>query len=138
MLFLLFEDDLINGRREALNRMYSFLNVGESEIDLDVWSLATKPVSLPVHPVLSQFGRWSAVRWLSQTRPMAGVKKLLKREVPKKLDAAIRRQLLNDHYAKEIKDLEQLIGRDLGRWSAVGQSRKADTFRPVQARGEAL
>jgi hypothetical protein len=119
MLFLSFEDDLIDNRREALRKVYAHLAVGDTEIDLDVWSLAAKPVSLQVFPFVHRFSRWNVVKRISKSAPVARLKPFLKKRVPKKLDEATRRQLLKQYYSKEIADLEQLIGRDLKRWYAA-------------------
>jgi hypothetical protein len=119
MLFLTFEDDLIDNRGDALKKVYAHLSVREAEIDMNVWSLGAKPVSLQVFPFVHRFSRWNVVKRISKSAPVTKLKPYLKKRVPKKLDPAVRQRLLKQHYSKEIGDLEQLIGRDLKRWYAV-------------------
>lgn len=113
MLFLLFEDDLLKNRAAAMARVYALLDVGDSAINLDVWSFANKPVSLQRFPWLRRF---SIVRKLAKAKPLRFVKELTQSTVPNKLDAMLRRQLLDQYYSEELGELERLIGRDLERW----------------------
>jgi hypothetical protein len=119
MLVLLFEGDLIADRRAALKKVYSLLDVGESDINLDVWSYAGQTVSLTAFPFKERLGRWSLLRRMAKSGPLKGLRRLVEKPVPRKLDEATRRRLLDEHFARELEDLQGLIGRDLQSWSAA-------------------
>jgi Sulfotransferase domain len=116
MLFLTFEEDLLERRAAALEQIYTLLNIPPADIDLNVWSYAGETASIQKFPALRGLGRFRLVRRAGQTRPAQAVKRLLKKPVPKKLDEGTRRELIERHFVQEIRDLERLIGRDLQRW----------------------
>jgi hypothetical protein len=118
VLFLTFEEDLLENRADAVRKVCEHIGVSAVELDLDVWSYAGKPVSVPVAPWLATVARSSLLRGVTKSAPVRAVKGLLKKPVPKKLDSATRRRLLDRHFASDIEKLERLIGRDLRRWYA--------------------
>jgi hypothetical protein len=137
VLFLLFEDDLLDNRAEALRRICSLLGVADADFDLEVWSLAAKAVSVPVHPILRHLNRATVLKRFGRTGPAKRLKKLLQREVPRKLDATARTVLTEEHFGTEIEALQQLIGRDLQRWRSVGKALRSNGPDPVRFHKEA-
>ena len=116
MLFITFEEDLLQHRAAALAQICSLLEVEAVDIELDVWSNAGDRASIQKFPVLQGLGQLPLVRSAVNTKPAQAIKRLLKKPVPKKLDEGTRRELIERHFVHEIRDLERLIGRDLQRW----------------------
>ncbi len=124
MLFLLFEEVLIDKRKETFDRVYDFLGVDRINISPNVKSLSAAktrsdtmdgllnskhPFNRMVKAIIpNQNLRTNIKYYLNNLNKKKQVKQ---NEVP-----GFKALLINDVYRKHILKLQDLIGRDLGRW----------------------
>lgn len=134
MAFLLFEEDLIDDRAAAIDRLFEFLEVGpdrkvklqvaDSSLKAPVISVVTEAGAaanqrrrVPPGTILFRTGNAGANRIVPNPSPQAkSFFRKLARNMTRTLTPELERELYLEHFAKEIDALELLIGRDLSRW----------------------
>lgn len=134
MTFLLFEEDLIDDRAAAIDRLFKFLEVGpgrkvklevaDSSLKAPVISVMTEARAtasqgrrVPPGTILFRTGNAGANRVVPKPSPQAkNFFRKLARDMTRTLTPELERALYRDHFAAEIDALEPLIGRGLSRW----------------------
>jgi Sulfotransferase domain len=134
MSFVLFEEDLLDNRAAAIERLFDFLKVGsDRKVKLDVADSSLKaPVisvvteasaaanrrrRLPPGTIIFRTGNAGANRVIPNPSPQArAFFRKLARDMTRTLPPELEQTLYRDHFATEIDALEALIGRDLSRW----------------------
>ncbi|MHC3994937.1 sulfotransferase family protein [Thiomicrolovo sp. ZZH C-3] len=127
MYFVIFEEDLVQNKEETLNKLMRFLDLDQNiEYAMDVHSNKSGDVKYPwVRDFLNRpsFVKEAVKKILlsKKLKKMVGdlLRALSKVERPvekAKLEARERKVLLEKYFMDDIKELESLIGRDLGCW----------------------
>ena len=134
MAFLLFEEDLVDNRAAAIDRLFDFLEVGpdrrvrlqvaDSSLKAPVISVVTRASAsaprrrrLPPGTIVFRTGNRGANRVIPDPSPQTrAFFHKLARDMTRRLEPELAQQLYRQYYAAEIDALETLIDRDLSRW----------------------
>ena len=120
MLFLRFEEDLIQNPKATVKRILKFLGV--DLLDLNV-NIRANPAQEPIFPYINRLLFGNA--WLKRsTKRLKRLKMflkpiiepmLLKKARPQTVNADTRKNL-NEHFKRDVLDLEEITGLDLSNW----------------------
>lgn len=120
MLFLRFEEDLILNPEETVQRILKFLGV--DLLDLNV-NIRANPAQEPIFPNLNRLLFGNA--WLKRsTKRLKRLKmflkpiiepRLMKKARPQTVNSNTRRNL-NEHFKRDVLELEEITGLDLSNW----------------------
>jgi len=118
MLFLFFEDDLINNKKPMIRKILKFLEVKNIELDMEKWSYPSKPVSnFRFRSLEKIIDRLDNIRKkLKDTRIEQAIKWVLLQKVPKKIDLETKHTLIRNYFIADIKELEKITGKELKCW----------------------
>lgn len=124
MLFIIFETDFLKNREETIGHVLDLLGVEHMPLDIDIRS---NPASVSRSQGIKRLMhmrnafRETAKALVPSKRLRKDISSLITKLNDKKvekmnLDPVLRMRLLDRYYIDEIKDLERLLGRDLGIW----------------------
>jgi len=124
MLFLLFEEDLVDNRKETFFRIYDFLGVKRINISPNVKSLSsgetrseTMDGVLNSQHLLNRIAKAIIPSPNLRTNIKFYLNKLNKKKQESQSEVSnIKAGLINNVYKTHILKLQDLIGRDLGSW----------------------
>jgi len=118
MLFLFFEDDLINNKKQMICKILKFLRVENIELDLEQWSYPSKPVSnlrfKTLEKLIDRLG--NTRKKIKDTRIEQAIKWVLLQKVHKNIDLETKHTLIRDYFIDDIKELEKITGKKLKCW----------------------
>lgn len=122
-IFIRFEDDFLNNKKQTINSINSFLELDDFEYDTEIKS---NSASVPKSKIIRNFvNKPNLIRKIGKRIiPSSNLRKdiitkidlLNQKSVSYKLEESLKKQLLNSLFYQDILELEKLTNKDFSSW----------------------